>query len=65
MFFSIKETIKDFSTYMTLNKTSRNALIDKYNGETSKMLNKRIPVETAKTEKGRAIYVDREELAKI
>ena len=49
----------------TLNKTSRNALIDKYGNDTAKLLNKKIPIETATTDKGRAIYVDKEALSKL
>lgn len=42
----------------TLNKKSRNALIDKLGKDTEKWIGFVVPVETAITEKGRAIYVD-------
>lgn len=47
----------------TLNKKSRNMLIDKYSipgvkFNTNVLIGKEIPIETAVTEKGRAIYVD-------
>ena len=49
----------------TLNKKSRNALIDKFGADTIKWIGQEVPIETAQTEKGRAIYVDEVELAKI
>jgi len=56
------QTKEDPHTW-TLNKKSRNALIEKFS-EPGKPFNsvvligQRIPIETAPTEKGRAIYVD-------
>ncbi len=48
----------------TLNKKSRNTLIDKLGNDTTKWIGRKIPIETAITEKGRAIYVDAEALSK-
>jgi hypothetical protein len=49
----------------TLNKKSRNALIDKLGNDTEKWIGFTVPVETAITEKGRAIYVDIPALQKL
>jgi hypothetical protein len=49
----------------TLNKKSRNALIDKLGNDTAKWIGFNVPVETAITEKGRAIYVDIPALTKM
>lgn len=49
----------------TMNKKSRNILIDKFGNDTMKWVGKIIPIETAQTEKGRAIYVDVDELDKL
>lgn len=49
----------------TLNKKSRNILIDFFGDNTVNWINKIVPIETAQTEKGRAIYVDLTELQKI
>ena len=49
----------------TLNKRSRNALIDKFGPDTTKWIGNVVPIETSLTEKGRAIYVDEVELAKV
>jgi len=49
----------------SMNKKSRNALIDKFGNDTLKWVGKLIPIETATTEKGRAIYVDEIELKKV
>ena len=57
--------IKDGPDTWTLNKKSRNALIDKLGADTVKWIGFVVPVETAITEKGRAIYVDMVELGKI
>ena len=53
---------KDNPNIWTLNKKSRNALIDKLGGNTTKWIGFKVPIETAITEKGRAIYVDIEAL---
>lgn len=49
----------------TLNKKSRNALIDKLGNDTTKWIGFKVPIETAITEKGRAIYVDVEALKHV
>ena len=49
----------------TLNKKSRNALIDKLGNDTAKWIGFVVPIETAITEKGRAIYVDIPALTKL
>lgn len=48
----------------TLNKKSTDALIDKFGTDSKKWMGSKIPIETAPTEKGRAIYVDTDKLNK-
>lgn len=55
---------KDSPDNWSLNKKSRNALIDHFGPDTKDWIGFTIPIETAITEKGRAIYVDIVELQK-
>jgi len=54
----------DSPSTWSMNKKSRNALIDKFGNDTEKWIGKKVPIETSITEKGRAIYVDVTELNK-
>ena len=49
----------------SMNKKSRNDLIDKLGKNTEKWVGFVVPIETAPTEKGRAIYVDSVRLEKM
>lgn len=49
---------EDSPRIWSMNKKSRNELIDKLGKDTEKWIGFTVPVETAPTEKGRAIYVD-------
>lgn len=49
----------------SMNKKSRNELIDKLGTDTTKWIGFVVPIETAPTEKGRAIYVDSVRLQKM
>ena len=56
--------VKDSPDTWSMNKTSRNALIDFLGADTKNWVNRIIPIETAVTEKGRAIHVDVAEMKK-
>lgn len=49
----------------TLNKKSRNILVDYFGTNSENWMNKTVPIESAPTEKGRAIYVDEARLKKF
>jgi hypothetical protein len=55
---------KESPTSWSMNKKSRNILIDQFGDNTKNWVNRIVPIETALTEKGRAIYVDTVEMAK-
>ncbi len=55
---------EDDPKFWTLNKKSRNSLVDKFGTDSTKWMSVKIPIETAPTEKGRAIYVDTDKLNK-
>jgi hypothetical protein len=49
----------------TLNKKSRNILVEYFGTNDADWVNKTVPIESAPTEKGRAIYVDEAKLKKF
>lgn len=55
----------NWPNHWTLNKKTRNILIEHLGNDTMKWIGVIIPIETAPTEKGRAIYVDENELKKV
>jgi hypothetical protein len=61
---SYDNMVKDAPYIWSMNKTSRNVLIDFFGKDTKNWIGRIVPVETAVTEKGRAIHVDVVELKK-
>ncbi len=61
---SFQGQTEDDPKFWTLNKKSTNALVDKFGTDSTKWMGVKIPIETAPTEKGRAIYVDIDKLNK-
>ena len=62
---SFKGQTEEDPKFLTMNKTFRNAMVDKFGTDSKKWMGVQIPIETAPTEKGRAIYVDIDELNKV